>query len=54
MQTHEPIFIPDHVLILVMNLLLIILAERNHKFCFVFMIAPYNSGELLLSKTSLC
>lgn len=33
MQTPELIFVPDHVLILVMNLLLVILAERNRKYC---------------------
>lgn len=32
MQTHKPIFVPDCVLILVMNLLLVILADRNHKY----------------------
>lgn len=32
MQTHESILVPDRVLILVMNLLLVILADRNHKY----------------------
>lgn len=53
MQTHEPIFVPDHVLILVLNLMLVILADRNRKFCFVSMISHCNSGELLLNKTVL-